>query len=162
MYTDMEVSAYNPEISSPAAPYFSPHTTKFPWKFPETKNRTATKFPKKSWNFQARVSPFIYFTGTVVQGGDPNKSNFLRGALPHTPLGLLPQTPAGARCPTRPRRATRALAGPSQEEETIKHEGGPAPAQPETKNHEGVHSTHTSHYKYNIKFLYGTTHGRDP
>ena len=51
MYTDMEVSAYNPEISSPAAPYFSPHTTKFPWKFPETKHRTATKFPKKNLEF---------------------------------------------------------------------------------------------------------------
>ena len=38
---------YNPEISSPAAPYPPPQTNKFPRKFPESKNRTATEFPKE-------------------------------------------------------------------------------------------------------------------
>ena len=44
---------YNPEISSPAAPYFPPQTTKFPRKFPESKSRTATKFPKEFPEFSA-------------------------------------------------------------------------------------------------------------
>ena len=43
----VEISAYNPEFSSPAAPYPPPQTNKFPRKFPESKNRTATEFPKE-------------------------------------------------------------------------------------------------------------------